>query len=448
MKKKSLLMRILAVFLTLFLFSNVTALAAGYDLSAPDGALAALNNGDLIYEGDTISDTTATDLTVHYYDDYGGTLLAGYSVSSAPHTVLGAVDVSAADPGGDSKVCWLVGIKHCFRYIIFLDLIAYWEQAYRVTYNLNGGSGTIPVDDNLYLQGEEVTLHDGSGLSWTGHTFLGWATEPDATVALDSYYMDPDVYELYAVWAAVSTYTVTYDGNGSDGGSVPVDGNNYTSGAEVTVPGNTGSLTRSGFTFSGWSDGTNTYTAGDTFIMGSADVTLSAVWSEIITYTVTYDGNGSDGGSVPVDGNNYTSGAEVTVPGNTGSLTRSGFSFSGWSDGTNTYTAGDTFIMGSADVTLSAVWEKKSSGGGGTTIPSYTLSYDSNGAISGSVPASKSYTNGSMVTVCGNTGSLAKSGCRFSGWNTRPDGSGTDYAGAARLPWAAVMLYFMQNGKK
>jgi hypothetical protein len=177
--------------------------------------------------------------------------------------------------------------------------------------------------------------------------------------------------------------------------------------------------------------------------MGSADVTLSAVWSEIITYTVTYDGNGSDGGSVPVDGNNYTSGAEVTVPGNTGSLTRSGFSFSGWSDGTNTYTAGDTFIMGSADVTLSAVWEKKSSGGGGTTIPSYTLSYDSNGAISGSVPASKSYTNGSMVTVCGNTGSLAKSGCRFSGWNTRPDGSGTDYAGGSTFTMGSsdVVLY-------
>ena len=58
------------------------------------------------------------------------------------------------------------------------------------------------------------------------------------------------------------------------------------------------------------------------------------------TPTVTYVGNGSTGGTVPVDGNSpYASGATVTVLGNTGALTKTGSSFSSWNtsaDGTGT----------------------------------------------------------------------------------------------------------------
>ena len=39
--------------------------------------------------------------------------------------------------------------------------------------------------------------------------------------------------------------------------------------------------------------------------MGAANVTLYAVWTP--QYTVTYAGNGSDGGAVPVDGTIYYS---------------------------------------------------------------------------------------------------------------------------------------------
>ena len=340
MKNKRLLIGIMAIFLAFCFFPNVVALAADYDL-----ALTALNDGDYIFEGDTISNTSIANWTV-FYIDYGNSLLGSYSVSSASsHTVLGAVYAGPdPDPGGDKFVGWLVSLIDYNDWI--LELTASWEQAYKVTYHRNGGSGTTSVDDNLYFPGEAVTLNNGGGLSWPGHTFLGWATDPDATVPLDSYSMDPDNNVLYAVWAN--------------------------------------------------------------------------------TYTVTYDGIGSDGGSVPIDGNSYTSGSVVTVLGNTGNLTKSGYTFSGWSNGAETYTAGNTFIMGSADVTLYAIWRKESSGGGSTT--SYTLRYDSNGAISGTVPAPKSYAKGSMVTVSGNTGLLAKSGCKFSGWNSEPDGSGTAYS--------------------
>lgn len=77
-------------------------------------------------------------------------------------------------------------------------------------------------------------------------------------------------------------HTVTYDGNGSTGGSVPVDATSHSNGQAVTIIGNTGTLVKTGYVFSGWntqSDGAGTtYAEGSTYTMGSADVTLYAIW--------------------------------------------------------------------------------------------------------------------------------------------------------------------------
>lgn len=82
-----------------------------------------------------------------------------------------------------------------------------------------------------------------------------------------------------------STYTVTYNGNGNTSGTVPVDKNTYQQGAKVTVLGNTGSLAETGDTFTDWNtaaDGKGTsYAANATFTMGSANVTLYAVWKSL-----------------------------------------------------------------------------------------------------------------------------------------------------------------------
>lgn len=62
--------------------------------------------------------------------------------------------------------------------------------------------------------------------------------------------------------------------------------------------------------------------------------------------------------------------------------------------------------------------------------PSYTINYDGNTSTSGTAPTDSAspYVSGSTVTVLGNSGSLAKSGSAFSGWNTAANGSGTPYA--------------------
>ncbi|MGB9687067.1 MAG: InlB B-repeat-containing protein, partial [Rectinema subterraneum] len=108
-------------------------------------------------------------------------------------------------------------------------------------------------------------------------------------------------------------YSVTYNANGATSGSVPTDSNHYLQGATVTVLGNTGSLAKTGYTFAGWNtkaDGTGAnYAEGNTFTMGSANVTLYAKWTALPTYTVTYNANGATSGSVPTDSNHYLQGA-------------------------------------------------------------------------------------------------------------------------------------------
>ena len=82
---------------------------------------------------------------------------------------------------------------------------------------------------------------------------------------------------------AAHSYTVSYNPNGGIG-SVPVDSNHYYQGGDVTVQGNTGNLSQTGHTFAGWNtsaDGSgSSYVAGAIFIMGSANVTLYAEWTQ------------------------------------------------------------------------------------------------------------------------------------------------------------------------
>uniref|UniRef100_A0A6C0KWE5 Bacterial repeat domain-containing protein n=1 Tax=viral metagenome TaxID=1070528 RepID=A0A6C0KWE5_9ZZZZ len=59
----------------------------------------------------------------------------------------------------------------------------------------------------------------------------------------------------------------------------------------------------------------------------------------------------------------------------------------------------------------------------------YKVTYLGNGNTSGNVPiyTSSFYNIGTKITVLGNTGSLAKIGYTFGGWNTSADGTGTTY---------------------
>ena len=302
-------------------------------------------------------------------------------------------------------------------------LYAKWTAT--VTYNGNGNTGGAAPNDGSspYVSGATATVLGNTGtLTRTGYTFDGWNSaangsgtdySPGANFAIAGN------LTLYAKWIG----TVTYNANGSTGGTVPTDATVYLPGATVTAAANSGSLAKTGYTFSGWNtlaDGTGTtYAAGSGTFAMAGNITLYARW----TATVTYDGNSSTSGTAPTDATAYLSGATVTVLGNTGTLVRTGYTFSGWNtlaNGTGmNYAAGDTFGI-SGNTTLYAKW-------------SATVTYNGNGATGGVAPtdASNPYVAGATVTVLGNSGSLTKTGYTFNGWNTLANGSGTSYAPGA-----------------
>ena len=225
---------------------------------------------------------------------------------------------------------------------------------------------------------------------------------------------------------AAAKYTVTYNDNGATSGMVPTDSGAYPENTIVTVLGNTGALARSGYAFTGWTDGNGTsYLPDATFTMGTADVILYATWSQNF-HTLSFDANG---GSGTMADQTVAEGATVTLPGNT--FTRTYYTFTGWTDGNGTsYLPDATFTMGTADVILYATWSQNF----------HTLSFDNNGG-SGTM-ADQTVAEGAAVTLPGNT--FTRSDYDFAGWATTSSGS-VEYAdgetftmGTADLPLYAV----------
>jgi len=297
-----------------------------------------------------------------------------------------------------------------------------------------------------------------------------------------------------SIAATTSTYTVTYSANGAMG-SAPTDSANYPQGSTVITRG-AGSLSKAGYTFSGWNTLANgsgvAYSAGASFTMGTASVTLYAQWTANQN-TISFNANGGTG---TMASQTVATNATANLTANT--FTKAGYAFAGWNTLANGTGAGyadkASYTMGTASVTLYAQWTANqntisfnANGGTGTMAsqtvatnatasltgnaftnagyafsgwntlangtgtgyadkasftmgtasvilyaqwnPTYTVTYVDNGSSSGSVPVdSKNYQAGATVTVMGNAGSLAKTGYTFSGWNTLSDGSGTSYS--------------------
>lgn len=144
-------------------------------------------------------------------------------------------------------------------------------------------------------------------------------------------------------------------------------------------------------------------------------------------YRITYNANSGD--AAPIT-QLKTPGQALTLT--TSKPTRVGYTFTGWntnSDGTGTpYAAGATFEI-DADTTLYAQWVNST----------YTIKYNANGG-SGTVPSTQTKTDDEEITLA--TNKLTRSGWSFYRWNTKADGSGTNYqSGATYTKNANATLY-------
>ncbi|MDP1721057.1 MAG: InlB B-repeat-containing protein [Candidatus Nanopelagicaceae bacterium] len=341
------------------------------------------------------------------------------------------------------------------------------DPPYHVTYNGNGNTGgTIPVDSTSYTSGQLVTVLGQGDVSRAGFTFGGWSYSGGmGTQVVPSFNIFVDT-TLTAVWNPVTTYAITYIGNGNTGGTAPIDGSAYTNGATVSVLGQNG-LLKTGYTFGGWATGGGagpvaTYSPGATFTI-SANTTLTAIWN-LNGFTVTYLSTGSDSGTPPQDSNSpYASGSTVTVLGQN-TLVKTGYTFGGWKDFDTGVLFGATFVILTSHDLL-PVWTPipgptPSPTPSGTSSPSptpsptptsttgtkvvFTITYLGNTNNTGLPPAPT--VGFGFVTLASNTGVLVKNGFGFDGWNTKADGSGISYPVTSSYSLIAnVTLYAQWN---
>ena len=188
-------------------------------------------------------------------------------------------------------------------------LYARWTaNTYMVTLDKQSGSGgpasvTATYNNNMpfigvparngYTFGGYYDQTNGGGTQYynaDGSSAKAWDTA-DATT-------------LYAKWTA-KTYTITFNANGGVGGI----SQELEYGVTIVAP----TVTREGYTFSGWQPAVPATVSGP--------ATYEAQWT-VNKYTITFDANGGKGGS----STEMDYGADIVAP----TVTREGYTFSVW----------------------------------------------------------------------------------------------------------------------
>ncbi|MCD7948014.1 MAG: InlB B-repeat-containing protein [Oscillospiraceae bacterium] len=272
-----------------------------------------------------------------------------------------------------------------------IELFGLWQTTgFTVAYDLNGGTGSRPVDNNKYILDNLARVASLSGVyktvSDTVYLFAGWTLNPDGSGTIYypgttvSVYGDMTLYARYV--SAISPVTLNYHQNTSSSDAVQTAWV-MNMGDDVSLPSaSTLGYSYSGYAFLGWSrdpeatEPDSGLTAGGQLTI-LEDTDLYAVWNRG-AFTVVYYQNRS-----ATDERYYEKPAlqdEVIIhpAASDLSFTRTGHSFLGWSlsataaqpdSGMN---AGDAMTVVS-NVSLYAVWEKSTSGGGtGSTTPPVT----------------------------------------------------------------------------
>lgn len=135
--------------------------------------------------------------------------------------------------------------------------------------------------------------------------------------------------------------------------------------------------------FDGWYNGASPY---DWTATVSGDLTLTAHWTQL--YTISF-ANGGGSGDAPAAIPDKAATETFEVPANTFTAP-TGQVFDKWNDGTNDYKPGDTYTVGTANVTLTAVWRTPA------TMYAITKATPSNGTVNADLAEAEA---GATVTI-------------------------------------------------
>jgi uncharacterized repeat protein (TIGR02543 family) len=175
----------------------------------------------------------------------------------------------------------------------------------------------------------------------------------------------------------VTNYKVTYDDNGSTGGSVPTDATNYSAGAEVTVKGNSGSLAKTNYAaLAYWNTADNgsgtDYAIGTGTFSISDNTTLYAKWTQAVTLDGATNG-GTDGSATAVWNATALTGFTPATPPSGNKIT--GY-YTAATDGTKVLNADGSFAATTVDgYVTSGKWSRTDA------APTLYARYESAGAL-------------------------------------------------------------------
>lgn len=233
--------------------------------------------------------------TVTFYQEDKVTVVK--AVAGIPHgTAMENSDIPAYTPAkGYAFLGWVMEDGSPFNpsMLITRDYHIYARvgslNAYTVTYDANGGTGDVPVDDGRYAEGAAARVLSGAGLTGPADKpqFLGWALSAEA--AAPDYYpgsqliLGRENVTLYAVWGVKeNTVSLTYHSNFGTDATYTVEALAVNGRVEVLSYDTTGLPTRQGYNFLGWStsaSGSVSFAPGSSLRVnagGSND--LYAVW--------------------------------------------------------------------------------------------------------------------------------------------------------------------------
>ncbi len=276
------------------------------------------------------------------------------------------------------------------------------EPATPVLYSLTfvggeGATGEAPTLEKV-AEGTEITL-PANTFEKAGYAFEGWNDGEADYAAGASYVIGTADVTFTATWKEVFTVTFSLGDHAAVDAMAPAAFENKESGEKITLP--AAPAAEAHYTFSAWTDGTNTYAAEAEYtVVNSA--TISAVWT-VNQYAVRYDGNGATG-TVPTE-TEYAYNTKIDLPAQ-GDLEKEGHTFKGWATAQNAASAIEGQFTVVESVVLYAVW----------VVNEYAVSYDANGAT-GAAPVAAEYAYGTKIDLP-TQGEMVKAGYVFKGWAT------------------------------
>ena len=259
-------------------------------------------------------------LTAPDSDELKAKIAEQYGVSSDEVDISYSYYKIQWSPGANSNVVDEPVVPsniYCWHVDMNVTIETPLQASYQFHLQDAGESGFAVVEQGVVEKGSTVTGPEDSyptekKVDGVTYRFDGWYTNQSCSGDKVSWpYTVDEMTHFYAKYVPVATYTVTYKGNGSTGGTVPVDNERYEAGDSVSVK--NGEPTRTGHTFVGWSldpsgEG-ELYKAGGTFEMPASNVTLYAVW-EADEVVVTIKGNTAEkvynGSEQSVEGYDYS----------------------------------------------------------------------------------------------------------------------------------------------